>query len=224
MGFSQLFGGDGDDDLILNIGDGGVSPGAGHDTISGSSRENDFSEVTYFFDARSAGASSGISVVFDAEGSGTITDYAGDTDTFTNIDAIRGTQLADNFTGSDGKDRFSGVDGNDTFDGGAGRDEVDYWWSQFADGTSGVTVDLAAGTATDPYGDTDTLISIEQVRGSDFADQINRVFSAQRTPGREWGRHTRGWCWGRLPARRRWRRHSYLRGRCVELHTRDLRK
>jgi Ca2+-binding RTX toxin-like protein len=40
------------------------------------------------------------------------------------------------------------------------------------EGASGVTVNLATGTATDSYGNTDTLIDIERVYGTSFADTL----------------------------------------------------
>jgi cold shock CspA family protein len=171
--FSDFSGGDGNDSITVIAGDAFIQPGTGDDTITGSGGDNDFNEIAYIYDAQDAdpAPTNGIVVVYDGEGSGTVTDYAGGTDTFTNIDAIRGTQLADSFTGSDGRDRFTGLAGDDTFDGGGGdRDQVDYRWSQFADGAAGVTVDLTAGTATDPFGDTDTLINIEDIRGTVFDD------------------------------------------------------
>ena len=68
--------------------------------------------------------------------------------------------------GGDDDALFGGA-GDDTIDGGAGFDEVEY-----GDDPAGVTVDLAAGTATDGHGDTDTLRRIESVFGSDFADTL----------------------------------------------------
>jgi hypothetical protein len=57
-----------------------------------------------------------------------------------------------------------GANGVDTVDGGSGTDTVDY-----SAAASGVTVDLAAGTAGAGAGD-DTLISIENVTGSTYDD------------------------------------------------------
>jgi Ca2+-binding RTX toxin-like protein len=54
----------------------------------------------------------------------------------------------------------------DTVDGGAGVDTVSY-----SDASSGVTVDLAAGTATDGAG-SDTLTNIENAVGSDHDDTL----------------------------------------------------
>ncbi|WP_281018759.1 FecR domain-containing protein [Minwuia sp. IMCC3077] len=68
-----------------------------------------------------------------------------------------------------GDDSVQGDAGNDTIDGGDGFDAVAY---DNEAGILGVTVDLVAGTATDTFGDTDTLISIEHVVGGAANDDI----------------------------------------------------
>ena len=78
---------------------------------------------------------------------------------------LRGTNFDDHMTGHSGNDGFITEQGNDTVDGGDGFDRVRY----DRGGVGPVTVDLEAGTATGTwYGQafTDTLISIEAVRGS----------------------------------------------------------
>jgi Ca2+-binding RTX toxin-like protein len=73
----------------------------------------------------------------------------------------------DTLTGGAGDDVLNGDGGSDTLDG--DNDTVDY---STDGGAAGVTVDLAAGTATDSHGDTDTLISIENVIGTAEDDAI----------------------------------------------------
>jgi Ca2+-binding RTX toxin-like protein len=113
--------------------------------------------------------SSGVTVVFSAEGNGTATGGSIGTDTFTGVNNIRGSSFDDTLTGGAGNQTLRGQAGNDTIDGGAGtNDRADYFNSD-----SSVTVDLAGGTAQDGFGDTDTLINIEDVRGSnDFGDLL----------------------------------------------------
>jgi len=106
-------------------------------------------------------------------------DGLGGTDTLLNIEGIRGSRFGDVLTGGnpangtgtiDGFEFFTGNAGNDTIDGGGGYDRADYTTS-----TSGVTVTLGGtgtGSAQDGLGGTDTLISIEAVRGSDFGDVL----------------------------------------------------
>ncbi len=83
------------------------------------------------------------------------------------MSTLTGTNSADNLVGSSDNDVLIGGAGNDTLNGGAGTDTADYESS-----TSGVTVNLSTGTASDGLGGTDTLISIEQVGGSDFNDVL----------------------------------------------------
>ncbi|QGZ41905.1 hemolysin type calcium-binding protein [Pseudoduganella flava] len=66
-----------------------------------------------------------------------------------------------------GDDTIYGSDGADTLDGGAGSDLVDYSLAG-----AGIVVDLASATAVADDKGTDTLVSIERVRGSAFDDTI----------------------------------------------------
>ena len=64
---------------------------------------------------------------------------------------------------------FAGFAGNDTINGRGGFDRADY--NNDPTTTSGITVHLAAGTVTgDATVGTDTLLSVEAVRGTNFAD------------------------------------------------------
>lgn len=100
---------------------------------------------------------------------GTIVDSFGNTDTVVSIENVAGTDQADVFVGDGNDNNFIGFDGADTYTGGAGSDGVEY---NQETGASGVFVDLAAGTATDTYGNAETLISIERVNGSNNDDTI----------------------------------------------------
>jgi Ca2+-binding RTX toxin-like protein len=97
---------------------------------------------------------------------------------------IVGTDLADNITGSNNDEVFLLRNGNDTLDGGGGYDRVRYDNSRF---TSGVTVDLAAGTASGAWNGvafTHSLTGIEDVRGSSLADVISGTDGGERFDGR----------------------------------------
>jgi Tol biopolymer transport system component len=84
-----------------------------------------------------------------------------------------GTVEADTLSGLGGNDVLQGLRGHDFLDGGAGRD-----FAVYTDATAGITVNLAAGTVHGAApGDlasigTDTLRSIEYVRGSNFNDNF----------------------------------------------------
>lgn len=95
--------------------------------------------------------------------------FAGDlgTDTLLNIEGVVGSTYEDSLFGGAADETFQGYKGNDTIDGGGGIDRVDYTWS-----TSAVTVDLAAGTASDGFGGSDILRNLEIVRGSNFNDLV----------------------------------------------------
>ncbi|MFM8524286.1 MAG: beta strand repeat-containing protein, partial [Cyanobacteriota bacterium] len=90
--------------------------------------------------------------------------------------ALQGMAGTAGLVGGDGNDTLVGRAGADTLDGDGGNntldediDTVDY--SQ--DGGAGaVIVNLATGTATDSWGDTDSLKSIENVIGTALADMI----------------------------------------------------
>ena len=81
-------------------------------------------------------------------------------------DTIFGGVGNDRIDGDGGKDLIDGGDGDDYLDGSSGTDTVSY-----ASATGGVTVDLNVKVAQDTGGaGVDTLKSLENVTGSDFAD------------------------------------------------------
>jgi len=90
---------------------------------------------------------------------------------------LRGGDGHDLLYGAANNDRLAGGEGNDLMDGGGGTDVARY---DKDGGGQGVTVNLsavahggvAAGTAIDSHGDTDTLVSIEQVRGTNYGDLL----------------------------------------------------
>ncbi|SFR06282.1 Ca2+-binding protein, RTX toxin-related [Poseidonocella sedimentorum] len=174
-GDDRLEGGEGDD--LLDGGDGGdyFRPGAGADTIIGGDvpgENGSEDELSYAFDDA---ITNGIVATYSNASDGTVEDGSGATDTFTGIELIEGTMFADTFIGAEGSDEFRGLAGDDYFDGGAGdEDEVDYKGARSEDGAfQGVTVNLATGIATDAWGDTDTLVSIERIEGTrEFGDTI----------------------------------------------------
>ena len=104
-------------------------------------------------------------------------------DTFVGLDG------ADTLNGGGGDDFLIGRQGNDSIDGGSGFDTVGFTGEDFdprAIAFSGVTVDLAAGTATDEYGTTDTIVlgTIENVHGTIQDDSITGDAAANLLDGR----------------------------------------
>ena len=141
----------------------------GNDVIDGGSG---YDEVRYDKDVN-FGGTRGVIVDLAA---GKATDGFGAADTLRSIEGVRGTQYADSLHGNDSNDRsfdsLIGLGGGDTLDGGGGNDAVRYDRDASFGGAQGVTVDLAKGIATDGFGYRDTLISIEVVRGTQFADML----------------------------------------------------
>lgn len=136
----------------------------GADTLQGSSGVD---EARYDYDAQYGGTSG---IVADLS-AGTVIDGFGKTDTLTAIEAVRGTASVDTITGNIKDNIIRGMGGADILDGGAGVDTVDYSKEE-SSSSSGVTVDLGAGTATDLSGATDTLSNFENVTGSAYNDVI----------------------------------------------------
>jgi len=136
----------------------------GNDTIIDNYRQTG---VFADYNTTSTSLTSGVSVDLT---SGIATDGLGGTDSLVGITAVSGTSLADTMLGSASNDRFRGLQGNDLMDGRGGTgDMVDYGANT---ASQAVSVNLATGRANDGLGGTDTLISIEQVRGSAGNDTI----------------------------------------------------
>ena len=179
LGNDVIDAGDGDD--IIDGGDGGdnITGGAGFDTVVFTG-----SNVGVRADLESRIGQGGFA--------------AGDT--YIGVEAFRGTEYNDTLGGDSGNnlleglggrdrlegragnDRLIGGIGNDTLDGGIGADVLDggdgidtvnyFDETDSSPSTVGVTISLASGTAAGGDADGDTLISIENVIGTDYADTI----------------------------------------------------
>jgi Ca2+-binding RTX toxin-like protein len=125
---------------------------------------------------------------FIENGSGIVSDKTGGTDTLINVEGLAGTHTSDTLNGGAGDQWFRGNGGNDTINGGAGSD-----WVFYSNDPSGVTINLAAGIASDGWngaggelalGGSDTLTSIENAEGSNYADSITGDSGANILTGR----------------------------------------
>jgi Ca2+-binding RTX toxin-like protein len=157
--FSDFFGFGGDDRFVGGTGGMFARGGSGVDTVEG----GDGYDIAAFDDSdgsRGAVANLSTGVAFDA---------FGNRETLSAVEELRGGDLADIFVGDSLDNAFVGRAGNDTLNGGAGSDTVRY---DRDGGAGGVVVNLGAGTATDSHGATDRLISIENARGTEFADTL----------------------------------------------------
>jgi len=136
-------------------------PGLGNDIVYGSETQGSWTNVSYWAleDPIAVSWNSGH---WEVEGTSNWTD------TLIGVQAIEGTAGNDSFNGAGGEPiEFRGWEGNDTFNGTGGSVTVSY-----EDDPGSVVVNLGTGTATDGWEDTDTLIDILYVTGSDYNDTL----------------------------------------------------
>lgn len=171
-GNDTLEGGGGDDVLDGGEGDDFFRPSTGDDTGDGGVG---FDQADYTFETANA-------VAF-VLGEATQTAIGADigTDTFTELEAFRGGAGADTFTVEAGyRNNIGFLDATgllfNSFMGNGGDDVVTGNGAtrlEFTSATDGVTVDLAAGTATgDASVGSDTFTGVNSVRSSAFADTL----------------------------------------------------
>ena len=100
---------------------------------------------------------------------GRVTDPFGNVEIVANIEEFDGTIADDVYVGDDGDNYFRGQEGVDSYDGGGGYDVVG---TDRNGATQGVVVDLGAGALIDEFGNTETLVSIEEVSGTILGDSF----------------------------------------------------
>lgn len=137
--------------------------GAGDDTIDGGV----ITDLVNFFDQNRVNYSGAGSAVNVNLANGEVSGGAGN-DQLSNINQVQGSAFDDTLTGSNfAFEQFRGGAGDDTIDGGGGFDRARY-----NDASSSVNVNLATGVGLDGMGGTDTLLNIEGIAGSRFADAL----------------------------------------------------
>ena len=177
-GNDTLRGGDGDDNLMPTNGNDSIDGGGGYDTV-------------YYQDSQTG-------IVANLQTGVVSNDGLGGADTVVNVEGIHGASLAnsgdyitlsnlggyvfaragnDTLIGGSGNDRFQSGSGNDSITGNAGIDTVIYRDDGFDTSnapatTASVTVNLATGTATDQWGNTDRIFSVENIEGSSYSDSL----------------------------------------------------
>ncbi|MBE9137045.1 M10 family metallopeptidase C-terminal domain-containing protein [Nodosilinea sp. LEGE 07088] len=180
-GEDRLNGGEDDDYLWGGIGNDVLQGDAGSDVLNGGEGID-----RVVFGTTSAGVKADLT-----QGTATITlqDGTAETDNLISIEDLSGSQLSDqligdaqeNFlVGDAGNDTLSGGEGNDILRGDTGSDVIDGGDGNdragFATSRAGIVADLTLGTAitknAEGETETDTLISIEQIMGSDFDDRL----------------------------------------------------
>lgn len=93
-------------------------------------------------------------------------------------DLISGQAGNDSLYGGSGNDTLIGGSGNDRLDGGSGTDTADY-----SDSSAAVNVSLSTSPASGGDAQGDTLVSIENLAGSDFNDTLTGSSGANRLEG-----------------------------------------
>jgi Ca2+-binding RTX toxin-like protein len=144
-----------------------IQGGGGNDIVIG----NNNTEVHY------GDATSSVTVNLSISGGvygGTVTGGGVGTDQVTNVNRFIGSNFNDTFFGTNNVEIFDGYSGgDDVYHGGGGTDIVEFDGS----GRDAIDVNLAAGTITGraPGSNigSDTLDSIERIRGSEFADRYD---------------------------------------------------
>ncbi|WP_372088196.1 type I secretion C-terminal target domain-containing protein (plasmid) [Tistrella mobilis] len=145
-----------DDTFISGIGANGLDGGDGIDTVI---YRNSSVEMTVDLEA---GTGTGGLAAGD-----TLTSIENLTSTSNSRVIFHGDDGVNHLTGGAGNDILQGRGGADVLDGGDGRDNAYY-----TDSAEGVSVDLTLGTASGGDAEGDTLISIENLTGSAFNDQL----------------------------------------------------
>jgi serralysin len=133
--------------------------GSGNDTITGNAAENELR------------GQDGNDTLNGKGGNDTL--YGGDGN-----DTLYGSSGNDKLYGGDSDDVLNGGSGADLIDGGEGTDQASYKFS-----SAGVTINLATGTASGGSATGDTLVSIEDIKGSNFADTLTGNAGANRLYG-----------------------------------------
>lgn len=169
-----IIGGLGADSLLGGAGNDTIDGGAGNavDTLNGQSGVN---TLSYASAGGAVNVRLGLGSIL-----GTISGAAGNdiVSNFTHIigsafsDTLRGNSENNSIAGGAGGDTLTGDLGNDTLDGGADNDTVDY-----STRTAAISVDLGAtgtiiATIAETISETDTLVSIENIRGGSGNDTI----------------------------------------------------
>lgn len=169
-----LFGGAGNDQLDGGIGNDRLEGGPGYDSYNGGPGTD-----TLTFGVADGPASVDLST--SSSVSGGVYEYV------QNVENVTGSIYGDTLLGNDDNNRLEGGGGLDLLGGGLGDDVLDGGrdgaYATWAGQDGAVTVDLAAGTATEWDGGHDTLVSISGAVGTDFDDTLSGDANANRLEG-----------------------------------------
>lgn len=150
----------GDDEFHGGLGDDFFNSTDGIDYYYG---DDGIDQVSFAFDP--AGVTANLATGIATDGWGNFTSLH-------DIEMLRGSRFADTLIGDGDGNGIRGLAGNDILNGNKGIDTVRYDRDERYGGTAGVTVNLKQGTATDGFGDTDTLRNFENVVGTETGDRL----------------------------------------------------
>ena len=146
-----------DNDNVINGGGGRdtIDGGGGRDTIDGGGGSD-----TVSYQSSTEGVN--VNLATDTHSGG---DAQGDS--LSNIENIIGSDYSDSLTGDDNDNVINAGEGADTIDGGEGVDTISYESS-----TQAVNINLATNTHSGGDAEGDSLVSIENIIGSDYNDTL----------------------------------------------------
>lgn len=156
-----------DEEAVVEDDNVGAAGTAGNDTIVGTDGDDDIDALE---GDDSVDAQGGNDTIQGGAGNDTLIGGVGDDVIFGGggSNLIFGGAGNDEIDGGSGDDTIDGGPGDDTIEGGDGIDTASFNYG----GSTGVVVNLADGTATDEFGGSDSLVSVENVEGSAFDDSI----------------------------------------------------
>jgi VCBS repeat-containing protein len=170
---NSLFGNDGDDTLVGNGGADTLSGGGGNDLLLGGAGGDTLSGGAGNDTASYAGSSSGVTVSL-ANPSASGGDASGDS--ISSIENLIGSSNADTLIGDSGVNTLDGSGGDDTLYGGSGGDSLiggsGSDTAGYGASSVGVTIDLAANTASGGEAAGDSFSGVENLIGSTGGDTL----------------------------------------------------
>lgn len=172
-GNDRIYGYAGNDQLTGGTGNDLIIGGAGADIINGGL---DIDTASYVTSSQAVIINLSTNVASGGDAAG---------DTLNDIENLVGTDFNDRLTGDDnrniltggdGDDILNGLTGDDVLRGGAGADRLNGGdgadAADYSQSNAAVTIDLEANSASGGDADGDEFISIENIYGSDFGDNL----------------------------------------------------
>ncbi|RJF87887.1 calcium-binding protein [Oleomonas cavernae] len=174
-GADTITGTDGDNVIRTQGGIDSVNAGDGDDTVAGGGA-GDTLNGGNGIDTLDYATSTGAVTILLASNSASGGDAAGDI--ISSFENVIGSVLSDVLTGDSNANVLAGGAGGDTLDGADGIDTLDYSRS-----STGVTVDLAAGTAAGGEATGDAISNFENLIGSNAGDTLTGDSNANNLAG-----------------------------------------